>query len=364
MTAKRKTTQRKDDDAAREQSVMDGLLETIMETEEGAAWVNAFIEGANNPVIKKRRKRSGARQEAFHTFLQYLVELPAGHTLPKGFQSKWLKWLRRFERDEITRLPPKDRAADRVSKWVKLAWFTTAPNNTDELQTGRFIYHDQRPSADKHPIPIILIHVKGQWRMSAQQRLAAIQHPFTRAFCDLLAPFPDKASILTKICWATKLEANADSPEFQLAEAAHHLQAAFGSDILECLPTPMEGFIAFDQLPDNSPFWHLLDAAIGFGRMLQHQETFGDGTVEAALRRGIRSEIGLTYRQAVAGLMDDYFNENGSEATSAQLLSWLGATRPASDSEPIHFPERRGSALRGIRWPDFDQTVKNEKRSR
>jgi hypothetical protein len=70
MAAKRKTVPPEEDQADLERRVMDGLLATIMETEEGAAWVKAFIEERKNPKIARTRKRAEARQEAFHSFLR------------------------------------------------------------------------------------------------------------------------------------------------------------------------------------------------------------------------------------------------------------------------------------------------------
>lgn len=362
MTAKRKTVPLEQCEV--EQRVMDELLATIMETEEGPAWIKAFIEERKNPKIARTRKRAEARHEAFFSFLRFLDELPASHTVPKGFQSKWLKWHRRFQREEIAKLPRKDRAEDRVGKWVKLAWITTALNDSDELQTGRFIYHDQRPSADNHPIPVILIHHKGQWHMPGEQMLAATAHPYVRAFCHSLPSLPDKEAVLGKMRWALDLEGKPNSPEPQLSNAASHFSGALCGDVCECLPDEADRCIPFDQVPGDAPLWKLLNAAIGFGRMLQHHEVFGDGSVEKILHKGISSDTGLTPRQVIARLMDDYFNEKGSEATSMLLLKWMGAIRPESDGTPIVFPDKRGIDLRNVNWEYFDQTVKNEKRSR
>lgn len=332
------------------------------ETEEDMRWlIEQAGEIADFPIKQDDVPDRGA---AFEHFLLYLNSIPAGAALPQDFNRRWDEWLGRIGREEIDKLPPKDRADEQIGEWVKLVWVTADFQDANERQTGHFINHDEKPIAAEHPFRAIVINEKGQWRMPADQRVAAIHHPYTRAFCDSLPSLSDKTSILNKIRWAAELEANASSSKGQLADAARQLQAAFSAGILECLPVPTEGFIQFDHLPDEAPFWQVIDAAIGFGRSLQHQEIFGDGRVESVLRRGVRVEMGITLRQLIARLMDDYFNEKGTEATSAKLLIWLGTARPGSDSEPIHFPDRRGSALRNLCWPEFDQTVKNEKRSR
>ena len=181
---------------------IDEVLHTWLKTPEGTDWAKQSIKEAKNPAIARNRKHNEARHEAFFSFLRYLDELPADHSLPKGFQTRWKKWLRRFEEDEIAKLPPKDRTEDRVGKWVKRAWVTTELNDSGELETGRFIYHDDQPNAEKHPIPVILIHQKGQWRMPTEQTLAATARPTVRAFCQTLPTLPDKAAVLGKMRWA------------------------------------------------------------------------------------------------------------------------------------------------------------------
>jgi hypothetical protein len=364
MTAKRKELPPKEDAANREQRVMDGLLASILQTEGGAAWAKQYFDEANNLSDAKKWKLTAAREEAFISFLRYLDGLPASHDIPKGFHPRWVKWIRRFEKEEIAKMPPKDRTEDRVGKWVKRAWVTTGLNDSDDLQTGRFVYHDQEPSVDNHPIPVIVIHQKGQWRMTDKQSMAATAHPFVRAFCQSLPPLPDKAAVLDKMRWALDLEGKANSAEDQLMDAANYLNATLCGDVRACLPKENDQCVPFDQLPENAPLWMLLNAAIGFGRMLQHQEIYGDGSVEKILHKGISSDIGLTPREVIARLMDDYFNEKGSEATSMSLLEWMGAIRQKSDGTPIVFPDKRGDGLRNVSWEYFDQTVKNEKRSR
>jgi hypothetical protein len=361
MTAKRKTVP-PNDDANREQRVLDGLLATIMETEKGAAWIKAYIEETKNPGMARKRKRHEARREAFFSFLRYLNELPAGQDLPEGLNTRWEKWLRRFEREEIAKLPPKDRAEDRVRKWVKRAWVTTGLNDPDKLQTGRFIDHDQRPSADNHPVAVILTQQKGKWRMPPEQMLAATAHPYVRAFCHSLPPLPDKEAVLGKMRWALDLEGKPTSPESQVSDAASHLLVSLYGDVRECLPASLDRCIPFDQVPEDAPLWKLLNAAIGFGRMLQHQEIYGDGSVVKLLRYGVAQAQACPQREAIEDLMTEYRTEHEEEAKADALLEWIGAKRPYSDDDPIEFPDKRFDILMGIKWPSWNQHVKNVKR--
>lgn len=302
--------------------------------------------------------------EEFFLFLRYLNRLPHNEALPEGFHEKWDKELRRLEQEEIAKLPAKNRSDDQVAHWVKRAWITTEVCNTEKEHIGHFKYQKEKPDVGEHPIPVVLTLYNGRWRMPEDQMLAARQHPIIRAFCESLPPLTDKASILSKMEWAIDLGGVEDSPEQELCNSALTLYSALCSDVRECMPATLSKCIPFDHLPENAPLWKLLDAAIGFGRRLQHQEIFGDGSVDSILNKGIISDIDLSPREAIARLMDDYFNEKGIEATSMSLLEWMKAVRPHDDNKPIVFPDARGDALRNIKWEHFDQTLKNEKKSR
>ncbi|NQW99672.1 hypothetical protein HQ447_03365 [bacterium] len=359
MTAKRKSSQRKPEVPDTPQTSVDEFVAAFLKTPEAAAWAEQYIKEANSPTIRRNRKRAAARQSALMSFLNCLNDLPASQGLPDRFDIRWEKWLTRFEKEEIAKLPAKDRTDSRVGKWVKRAWVTTELNDSGDIVTGRFLFHDHCPSADTHPVPSVLVHHKGQWRMPKDQMLVTKSHPFVRAFCKSLPPLSDKVAVLRKMHWAMSLEGKIGSPEERLNEAALFLNDALRSDSNECLPD--EKFIPYDQIPENNPLWGLINAAIGFGRMLQQQEIFGDGSVEKLLHHGVGQEQPSPQRESIAGLMEGYFQEHGSDATAMSLLKWVGGIRPYSDADAIQFPDKRYDTLRGIAWPAWNQHVRNIK---
>jgi|GEM_PF-3535734 len=371
MTAKRKTGRTTKSDPPCVSDQADGINELLiawLKSPEGSVWANQIIEDATYPKKARKRKleeaRHSARHTAFSTYLGHLQSLPANHDLPEGFHSGWRKWLVRFEREEVAKLPAKDRSNDRSCKWVKRAWVTTGLNDSSDSQTGRFIYHDKRPGKDEHPVTVVLVHKKGHWIMPEWQKLAAKAHPFVRAFCGTLPSQSDKSAVLGKMNSAIDLEGKADSPEDELRDAALGFYAGLCGDIRKCLPDDLAQCIPFDQVAESAPLWKLLDAAIGFGRMLQRQEDFGDGTLERLLRYGVPQMQASPWREMIAELIKNYRAEESDEPTATSLLEWIGAERPYSDNDPIQFPDGQYNALRGIKWPRWKSDFSNVKRTK
>lgn len=339
-------------------------LAALLADEANAPLLRQILEDSRNPRLVRKRRRDELRGSAFGTFLGELEDIPAGSPLPEPMERRWRKWIRRFEEEEIAKLPPKDRTAARAAKRVKCVWVTAERNSSATLQTGRFVQHEAEPSTERRPIRVIVIYQQGSLRMPEEQLLAAKAHPFVRAFCQSLPPISDKEAILAKTQWALNLADAAAPSDWRLANAAAHLQEALYGVGHEGLPGEPVEPPAFNQMPDDAPIWKLLDAAIGFGRMLQEHEIFGDGAVERLLNHGIVQPLPSLQREKIGELMNLYREEKGDDATAEALLGWLGAKRPNSDLLPIRLPEKWIDCLGGLTWPAWNQHVKNLKRKK
>jgi hypothetical protein len=364
MTSKRNSSQRKPPKGKSTQSFEDEVLIAFLGTPEGKAWAKQLIEEAANPAISRKRQRETARHDALFSFLHYLEQLPANLVLPEGFHQRWEKWIKRFEQEEIAKLPPKSRSKASVGKWVKRGWVTTELTASGELQTGQFIYHDKKPNAAEHPIQVIQIRQKGHWRMTEDQFLATRAHPFVRTFCASLPTLSDKSAVLGKIRWSSDLQGESESPEDRLKYAAGHLHVALYADARKCLAGDQDQCAPFGQLPEEAPIWKILNAAIGFGRMLEHQEVFGDGTVETLINRSLAPSGGRKLTDSgfrIEALLGTYQESGEGKLTPKLFLKWLGGVRDeSSDANVIVFPHAsRGHGLTDVSWDRLKNLVKS-----
>jgi len=328
MTAKRKTSQRKTSlpEADRER------LDTLKDDSE--------LPGEEE-----------LRDEEMLAFSYSIHELPASLEPPADFVSKWerlLDWHEEKERQWLLENTGKKHAGMRL---VQRRWAVL-----DRVRNA-YDYLEMRPSPELHAIPIIMVNWHGTWDLSPSLRATVIQHPIYRALKAELPEATPKNNLLHRLQWAMSLSGNEEEEDRLLASLAHACDAMLHD--ADMFDFPNDEWLRVAREQDD--FWMLLETVFDFGRRHAFWQTYRDGTVSKASRKGLLDRGGKSpgkWGMAVKRLVDEYVQEVGTYPTPRKLFTRLGGVRDDNDDNiPLRFEKPNGSILDGILWNEFVNRV-------
>jgi hypothetical protein len=188
-------------------------------------------------------------------------------------------------------------------------------------------------------------------------RATVIHHPIYRALKAELPEATPKNDLLHLIRWAMSLSGSPKEEERLMASLAHQCDALIHD--VDMFDSPEDEWLRLAREHEN--FWVLLRTVFDFGRRHAFWQTYRDGTVSKASRKGLLDRGGKSpgkWGMAVKRLVDEYFQEVGTFPTPLRLFSWLGGVRDEkNDNIPLRFEHPRGSILDGILWHELVNRV-------
>jgi hypothetical protein len=347
MTAKRNTSQRKT-------SVTEARDECdIIEVLKNDPLLLELAEEIVNPQLPSEEE---LRDEDMLAFSYSIHELPASLEPPADFVSKWerlLDWHAEKEREWLLENTGKTHAGMRLvqRRWAVLNRVRNA-----------YDYLEMRPSPELHAIPIIVVNWHGTWDLPTSLRATVIQHPIYRALKAELPEATPKNNLLHRLQWAMSLSGNEEEEDRLLASLAHECDAMLHDADMFDFPDNEWLRVAREQ----DDFWKLLETVFDFGRRHAYWQTYRDGTVSKASRKGLLDRGGKSpdkWGVAVKLLVAQYVQEVGTYPPPSKLFTSLGGVRDDNDDNiPLRFEKPNGSILDGILWNEFVNRVDSAKK--
>jgi hypothetical protein len=189
-----------------------------------------------------------------------------------------------------------------------------------------------------------------------------IQHPIYRALKAELPEATPKNNLLHRLQWAMSLSGNEEEEDRLLASLAHECDAMLHDADMFDFPDNEWLRVAREQ----DDFWKLLETVFDFGRRHAYWQTYRDGTVSKASRKGLLDRGGKSpdkWGVAVKLLVAQYVQEVGTYPPPSKLFTSLGGVRDDNDDNiPLRFEKPNGSILDGILWNEFVNRVDSAKK--
>jgi hypothetical protein len=323
------------------------LIETMDEEE-----ARQMVEEAEDPEKRREREQREAREALIEDFLSKLHESPTDADLPEDFWKDWERLVSFYERRCRDRLKHKGKKDGRIEKLVRRGWVTA------DAEKRELVTHLERPPDERRPIPAVFTVTEKGWCLPETLMEIIRIHPYVRAVTDELPVPTTREEIEAKIQWAQAgRKGDCGEIERSVAGGAEVLDLRLGQSFEDSEDSDWLG-----KARESERFWEILDAAIGFGRMLERYGRLNDGRVEALVQKAVLVPTGKKPSKegrAVEQLIEEFRRERDETPTAKKLAGFIGAKRGASDDDPLEIPAgNRASELDGVSWTKFQILVK------